>query len=91
MTKTKMVSNLSPTSPGHIGIDVGEALTAAAEDYYGNDYPEDEIDSDDQYGRDAYKYRTYVSDDEEYDEESGSWSDGDHPEKLSQNCASSHG
>ena len=60
-----------------------EALTTAAEDYYGNDYPEDEIDSDDEYGRDAYKYRRYVSDDEEYDEESGSRSDGDYGEKLS--------
>ncbi|KAL8789016.1 MAG: hypothetical protein Q9195_007036 [Heterodermia aff. obscurata] len=54
-----------------------------AEDYYGNDYPEDEIDSDDEYNRDAYKYRKYASDDEEYDVESGSHSDGGHSEKLS--------
>lgn len=44
----------------------------AAEDFYGNDYPEDEIDSDDEYGRDAYQYRNYNSDDEEFDRD---WSD----------------
>ena len=38
-----------------------------AEDFYGNDYPEDEVDSDDEYGRGAYNYRLGVSDDEEYD------------------------
>lgn len=84
MTKMKMVSNSLSLRPRHIGIDVGdvEALTTAAEDYYGNDYPEDEIDFDDEYDRDAYKYRKYASDDEEYDEESGSRSDGDYGEKL---------
>ena len=39
-----------------------------AEDYYANDYPEDELDSDDEFDRDPYqkKYR-HGSDDEEYD------------------------
>lgn len=39
-----------------------------AEDYYANDYPEDELDSDDEFDRDLYqsKYR-HGSDDEEYD------------------------
>lgn len=39
-----------------------------AEDYYANDYPEDELSSDDEFGRGAYqaKYR-HGSDDEEYD------------------------
>lgn len=43
-----------------------------AEDFYGNDYPEDEMDSDDEYGRDAYQYRNCNSDDEEFDRD---WSD----------------
>ncbi|KAF5134360.1 hypothetical protein E5D57_004994 [Metarhizium anisopliae] len=35
-----------------------------------NDYPEDEVDSDDEYGRDAYVYRHgNNSDEEEYDNE----------------------
>lgn len=40
-----------------------------AEDYYGNDYPEDEVDSDDEYGRDAYQYRNNDSDNEEFDQD----------------------
>ncbi|KJK77622.1 hypothetical protein H634G_07361 [Metarhizium anisopliae BRIP 53293] len=39
-----------------------------AENYYTADYPEDEVDSDDEYGRDAYLYRHgNNSDEEEYD------------------------
>ncbi|CAI4217985.1 unnamed protein product [Parascedosporium putredinis] len=39
-----------------------------AEDYYGADYPEDEVDADDEFDRNAYKYRTgNASDEEEYD------------------------
>ncbi|PKS10305.1 hypothetical protein jhhlp_002056 [Lomentospora prolificans] len=39
-----------------------------AEDYYGADYPEDEVDVDDEFDRNAYKYRTgNASDEEEYD------------------------
>ncbi|KAF6234530.1 hypothetical protein HO173_007155 [Letharia columbiana] len=41
-----------------------------AEDYYGNDYPEDEVNSDDEFGRGAYNYRHAASDDEEF-----GWSD----------------
>ncbi|KAF2634790.1 hypothetical protein P280DRAFT_485194 [Massarina eburnea CBS 473.64] len=39
-----------------------------AEDYYANDYPEDEVDSDDEFDRNLYqsKFR-HGSDDEEYD------------------------
>ncbi|KID80016.1 uncharacterized protein G6M90_00g013680 [Metarhizium brunneum] len=41
-----------------------------AENYYTADYPEDEVDSDDEYGRDAYVYRHgNNSDEEEYDNE----------------------
>ena len=38
-----------------------------AEDFYGNDYPEDELESDDEYDRNAYRYRKDASDDGEYD------------------------
>lgn len=39
-----------------------------AENHYTADYPEDEVDSDDEYGRQAYLYRTRnASDDEEFD------------------------
>lgn len=44
-------------------------LIALAEDYYGNDYPEDELDSDDEFDRKAYKYRNGASDDEEFDKD----------------------
>ena len=37
-----------------------------AEDYYGADYPEDELDSDDEKDIDAYQYRHGASDDEAY-------------------------
>jgi len=49
--------------------------TRAAEDFYGNDYPEDEVNSDDEYGRGAYNYRHNASDDEEFDDEEPQWSD----------------
>ncbi|RSM17309.1 hypothetical protein CDV31_003864 [Fusarium ambrosium] len=40
----------------------------AAENYYTADYPEDEVESDDEYGRRAYGYRNgNASDDEEFD------------------------
>jgi hypothetical protein len=52
-----------------------------AEDYYGNDYPEDELQSDDEYDRGAYTYRKGASDDEEWDAtgdgDAGIWSDDD--------------
>ncbi|KAJ9639529.1 hypothetical protein H2199_006564 [Coniosporium tulheliwenetii] len=46
-----------------------------AEDYYGADYPEDEVDSDDERDVGAYKYRHGASDDEEFDSDTGAWSD----------------
>ena len=49
------------------------SLITSAEDFYGNDYPEDEVDSDDEYGRNAYNFRRYASDDEE-----STWTDEDH-------------
>jgi hypothetical protein len=39
-----------------------------AENYYTADYPEDEVESDDEYNRLAYEYRNdNASDNEEYD------------------------
>ena len=53
-------------------------LTPIAEGYYGNDYPDEEIDFDDEFNANAYQYRTTASDDEEFDvEESAYWSDDD--------------
>lgn len=46
-----------------------------AENFYGNDYPEDEVNSDDEFGRGAYNYRHGASDEEEFDEQEPSWSD----------------
>ena len=48
-----------------------------AEDYYGNDYPEDELPSDDERDEGAYNYRHGASDEEEFD--TGAYSD-DHNE-----------
>jgi hypothetical protein len=42
-------------------------LTYIAEDNPRNDYPEDEVSSEDEHGHSAYKYRHGASDDEEYD------------------------
>lgn len=42
-------------------------LTMTAEDFYGNDYPEEEVNSEDEFDRGAYKYRKNASDEEEYD------------------------
>lgn len=50
-------------------------MACAAEDFYGNDYPEDEVDSDDEFGQDAYDYRHGASDDEDYGEGVAGWSD----------------
>ncbi|KAI6772124.1 hypothetical protein HG530_003082 [Fusarium avenaceum] len=49
-----------------------------AENYYTADYPEDEVESDDEYGRHAYGYRNgNASDDEEFDNEDFDESDND--------------
>ncbi|KAF3769870.1 hypothetical protein M406DRAFT_66331 [Cryphonectria parasitica EP155] len=45
-----------------------------AENYYTADYPDDEVDSDDEYNRGAYQYRTgNASDLEEFDERDDDW------------------
>lgn len=57
-------------------------LTSSAEDHYTADYPEDEVDSDDEYDRNAYHYRTHnASDLEEFDEHDATYSD-DEIEKI---------
>ena len=55
--------------------DISDEDDENAEDYYGADYPEDEIASDDELGRNAYGYRGRASDDEEWDENTAAWSD----------------
>ncbi|KAM0346875.1 hypothetical protein ACHAPU_005215 [Fusarium lateritium] len=50
----------------------------SAENYYTADYPEDEVESDDEYGRHAYGYRNgNASDDEEFDNIDFNESDND--------------
>jgi hypothetical protein len=45
-----------------------EQTLIEAENYYAADYPEDEVDDDDEYDRNAYRYRNQnASDNEEYD------------------------
>ena len=47
-----------------------------AEDYYAADYPEDELASDDEFDRNAYGYRRHGdSDNEEWDEDTGAYSE----------------
>ena len=54
-----------------------DMLTFLAEDFYGNDYPEDEVDTDDENGRGSYNYRLRGSDDEEYGDDEPTWSDAE--------------
>lgn len=43
---------------------------SAAENHYTADYPEDEVDSEDEFNRNAYYFRNRnASDDEEYDQD----------------------
>lgn len=47
-----------------------------AEDHYTADYPDDEVDTDDEYDRNAYNYRNHnASDLEEFDENDAAFSD----------------
>lgn len=69
MTKTKMVSK--PCSKFTM---MKSLLTARiAENYYTADYPDEEVATDDEYGRNAYSFRNEnASDLEEYDVENDS-------------------
>jgi len=54
-----------------------------AEDYYGADYPEDELASDDEEGRNAYGFRARgASDDEEWDADTGMYSDEEEEDRM---------
>lgn len=73
--KTRMVCESSPlayNNPLNRGV---------AEDFYGNDYPEDEVNSDDEFDKGAYNYRYGASDDEEFGEEEPNWSDEENEAK----------
>lgn len=56
----------------------------SAEDYYGNDYPEDEVASDDEFDAGAYNYRHNASDGEEYDLDQAAFSDEDEADPANQ-------
>lgn len=60
----------------------------SAEDFYGNDYPEDEIDSDDEFDLGAYDHRNCASDEEEFDEDITQWSDEEDEASWKQNVIS---
>ena len=54
-----------------------------AEDFYGADYPEDELASDDEYDRDVHGYRVRgAADDEEWDEDTGAYSDDEYDRTM---------
>jgi hypothetical protein len=54
------------------------ANVSVAENHYTADYPDEEVDSDDEYDRNAYHYRTHnASDLEEFDEDDATFSDDD--------------
>lgn len=58
-----------PSEPRPSSLCYGRTDLSAAENYYTADYPDDEVDSDDEYNRHAYDYRNgNASDLEEYDE-----------------------
>lgn len=62
----KMVSSWPTFSAGRLVEYFTNLLIA--EDYYAADYPDEEVDSEDEYNRAAYQYRTgNASDLEEYD------------------------
>ena len=58
----------------HVGV---TSYILVAEDWHGNDYPDEEVESDDEYGRYAYHYRHAASDEEQFDGDAVSWSDED--------------
>ena len=60
---------LSDPAPSDQAYDREEEEDENAEDYYGADYPQDEVASDDEFDRDAYIYRR--GGEEEWDEERG--------------------
>lgn len=58
-------------------------LTALAEDHYTADYPDEEVESDDEFGRNAYNYRNHnASDLEEFDEDDARFSDEEEGDSM---------
>jgi hypothetical protein len=54
-----------------------------AEDWYGADYPDDEMASDDEFNRGEHGYRTHgAADDEEWDEDTGAFSDDEYERQM---------
>jgi hypothetical protein len=54
-----------------------------AEDWYGADYPDDEMASDDEFGRGEHGYRARgAADDEEWDEDTGEFSDDEYERQM---------
>ncbi|EGP88731.1 uncharacterized protein MYCGRDRAFT_108533 [Zymoseptoria tritici IPO323] len=54
-----------------------------AEDWYGADYPDDEMASDDEFGRGEHGYRARgAADDEEWDEDTGAFSDDEYERQM---------
>lgn len=64
MTKTRTVSDSSLPCSALVKI----LTLLIAENYYTADYPDEDLDSGDEYGRGAYNYRGNASDQEEFDE-----------------------
>lgn len=63
-TKTRTVSDSNPPSLNRSK----EAHNNTAENYYTADYPDEDLDSGDEFDRGAYNYRGNASDLEEFDE-----------------------
>lgn len=54
-----------------------------AENYYGADYPEEEVDSDDELGYNTYKHRYKgTSDDEKFDSDSDAFSNAEYKDRY---------
>lgn len=62
-----MAESLSPYASGFGYACILTSTLLTAEDYYGADYPEDEVASDDEYDRDIYQFRKNADDLEEFD------------------------
>lgn len=62
------------TSMGMEGLVYSHSV---AENYYGADYPEDEVDFVDEQDTDPYRYRQGASDEEEYNSDTGVFSDAE--------------
>ncbi len=61
-------------------------LIEVAEDYYGNDYPEDELDSDDEYDRNTYRHWQSAFDEEELDADIDWFDEETHAKNTWKSC-----